>query len=161
MSLPALFGDHFQIAYVVRDTQAAIDVFTRRFGVKQWHVMDMVAVHGEQSAIRAISLAWSGDVMIELIEPVPGKASIYTDYTPATQDGIRLHHFGFLIPTMEEFEETVRLLDAAGFPTAAAGQFGDQLHFHYADTTPALGHYYELIHLPPAGANFFAAVPKN
>jgi catechol 2,3-dioxygenase-like lactoylglutathione lyase family enzyme len=161
MALPALFGDHFQIAYVVRDTDAAKAVFADRFGITKWHVMDMVAIHGPETAIRAISLAWSGDVMIELIEPVDGRESIYTAFTPAAKDGIRLHHFGFLIPTVAEYDETIRLLTAAGFPEAAGGRFEDQLYFHYADTTAALGHYYELIHLPTAGADFFAPVPRN
>lgn len=161
MPLPALFGHHFQIAYVVRDTEAAVRLFTDRFGISKWQTMDTLAAMGPESATRTISLAWSGDVMVEFLEANPGVPSIYSGWADDAPDGIRLHHLGFLIPTAEEYAETTRLLEAAGYPTAVAGRAGDQLDFHYADTTKTLGHYYELIHLLPAGANFFAATPHN
>jgi catechol 2,3-dioxygenase-like lactoylglutathione lyase family enzyme len=161
MSLPALFGHHFQVAYVVGDSEAARGIFAERFGVPKWQILDMVALQGEESPVRTISNAYSGDVMVELIEPRPEKPSIYRDWTPEAKDGFRFHHLGFLVPTPEEFAATVERLEAAGFPTAMGGSFGDLLDYHYADVTGTLGHYYELVHLRPAGAGFFTDVPKN
>jgi extradiol dioxygenase family protein len=161
MPLPVLFGHHFQIAYVVRQAEAARRLFADRFGMTRWHVMDMIALHGDQSGSRSLSLAWSGDVMVELIEENTDISSIYSGWAPLDESTVRLHHLGFLIPTAEDYAAIVGQLERAGFPAAIAGSFGDQIDFHYADTTATLGHYYELIHLKPAGADFFAQTPHN
>lgn len=161
MPQPVLFRHHFQIAYVVRDADAARRIFADRFGIAEWNVMDRIAVHGDQSAIRSISLAYAGDLMVELIEENTDAPSIYSGWAPADDNVFRLHHLGFLIPSAEDFASIVRKLEETGHPTAVSGSFGDQLDFHYADTVSSLGHYYELVHLKPAGADFFANTPHN
>lgn len=145
----------------MRDSEAARAVFADRFGISKWQILDMIALQGEGSPLRSISNAYSGDVMVELVASRPEKESIYRDWAPEAKDGFRFHHLGFLIPTPEEFAATVRRLEAAGLSTVLGGSFGGLLDYHYAGATKTLGHYCELVHLRPAGADFFTDVPKN
>ena len=161
MTIPVLFKQHFQIAYVVRDMRAATARFKREFGVLEWDIMDMVAIMGPGHGTRFIGNTYVGDTMIELIEPDPAGESIYRDWIPDAADGVRLHHLGFLIRSDDDFRAAIAQLEAAGYPTAVSGSFGDNLDYHYADTTALLGHYYELINLKPAGEAFFARIPRN
>lgn len=161
MTVPVLFQQHFQIAYVVRDIEAATRRFAREFGIVRWDVMDMAALLGPGHGTRFIGNAYAGEVMIELIEPDPAGESLYRDWIPDATDGVRLHHLGFLVRSDADFRAAVAQLEAAGYPTAHSGSFGDNLDYHYADTTALLGHYYELIHLKPAGEQFFARIPRN
>ncbi|MBV9511714.1 MAG: VOC family protein [Caulobacteraceae bacterium] len=160
MSLP-LLQNHFQIAYVVRDVQASMRRLADQFGVARWYVEDMQALHGPEAPIAFIGLAYAGEVMLELIEARPGRQSIYLDWLPEAEDGLKLHHLGFLSPSEADFRARVEQLNAAGYPTAAAGAFGDILDFHYADTTPVFGHYHELIRLKAEGEAYFAKAPRN
>ncbi|MGB3847033.1 MAG: VOC family protein [Sphingopyxis sp.] len=161
MSIPVLFKQHFQIAYVVRNLAAARARLAREFGVAEWDVMDMAALMGPGHGTRYIGNSFAGDTMIELIEPDPAGDSIYRDWIPPEEDGVRLHHLGFLVRSDEDFKAAIAQLGAAGYPTAVSGSFGDALDYHYADTTALLGHYYELINLKPAGEQFFARIPRN
>ncbi|MGE0387736.1 MAG: VOC family protein [Gammaproteobacteria bacterium] len=157
MTVPVLFRDHFQHAYVVRNMDGAMASFRDNCGVGRWQVMPMP----EGSPIRAIGLAYVQKVMIELIEAVPGAESIYRDWLPASDSAARFHHLGYLIDSEAEYQALVRQFDAAGMRAAFAGSSGDILDFHYADTVAQLGHFCELVHLRPAGKDFFSQVPQN
>ena len=159
--MTVLFQKHFQIAYVVRNLEAARARFARDFGIAEWDVMDMAALLGPGHGTRFIGNAFAGDVMIELIEPDPDAETLFRDWIPEAEDGSRLHHLGFLVHSDAAYHSAIARMDAAGFPAAHSGSFGDNLDFHYADTTAQLGHYYELINLKPAGEQFFARIPRN
>jgi catechol 2,3-dioxygenase-like lactoylglutathione lyase family enzyme len=157
MPPPSLFRHHFQVAYVVRDLDAACASFERQWGVAKWYRLPLP----EGQPVRKLALAYVQELMIELIEPDPTLPSIYRDWIPASPDAARFHHLGYLIDDAEEFRQTVQRLDAAGCEAAMAGRHGDLQDYHYADTVAAFGHYTELIHLLPAGRGFFDAVPRN
>lgn len=153
-----LFARHFQLGYVVRDVTAAIAAQRQRFGIAKWQVIDTRA---PGAPANAIALAYAGDVMIELIEADPAVESIYSRHVPDGAADSRLHHLGFLVHDDAAWEAGIAQFANSGFTPAFAGAAGDALAFHYADSLGALGHYLELIHLKPAGKDFFAAVPRN
>ena len=157
MTIPVLFRDHFQNAYVVRSFKGVAAALGERFGITRWHVMPMPA----GSPVSCIGLAYVQNLMIELIEAVPGQESIYMDWIPASDSAAKFHHHGFLIEREQDYQQTVDQFNAAGYGAAFAGRSGDILDFHYADTVAQLGHYCELVHLRPAGLDFFAPVPQN
>jgi hypothetical protein len=163
--MTVLFKRHFQIAYVVDDVQAAMAEFAAKYGVSRWHVMDMMAGTGAGAAspTRFLALAWTEErFMVELIEPNLAVESIYSDWDRASGRTIRFHHLGFLIETAADFAAIRQTLIDSGSPVAAEGSAGDMLDYAYLDTTRALGHYYELIHLKGEGkTRFFASVPHN
>ncbi|MBV9993933.1 MAG: VOC family protein [Caulobacteraceae bacterium] len=152
-----LFRNHFQIAYVARDAEAAMAWFRDRYGVAKWHVMDM---SGQGSGARFICLAYAGEVMLEIIEPAPGVPSIYESWL-APDQLLRHHHHGFWAHSAEELRQIRERFEANGVAIPSAARFGDVLEFLYADTVAELGHYYEVIHMLPGGKDFFTPVPRN
>src|SRR3546814_21012318 len=99
--------------------------------------------------------------MIELIEPDPTGESLYRDWIPDAAEGVRLHHLGFLVRSDADFRPAVAQLEAAGYPTAHSGSFGDNPDHHSADPTALLRHHYDSIHTNPAGAQFFPRTHPN
>lgn len=158
-----LFKRHFQVAYLVDDVHAAMAEWREKYGLSNWHVMDMVAMLGEDATSRYIALAWTDErLMLELIEPIETMPSIYQNWRRDSGLANRFHHLGFLMESDEEFAATKRELVEAGSPLAIEGAVGDILEYAYLDTTAAFGHYYELIYLKGEGrTQFFAPVPRN
>jgi catechol 2,3-dioxygenase-like lactoylglutathione lyase family enzyme len=153
-----LFRKHFQLCYVVRDGAHAMTRFRDRLGIANWQVLD---TRHPESPVSMIAMAYAGDLMIELIEPIVDRPSIYQNWVPTTRDAMKLHHLGFLVHDEAEWRNALDQLAANGYADAYSGSFGDMLDFHYADSTAELGHYYELIHLRPEGEAFFAKIPRN
>lgn len=160
MATPLLFQGHFQIAYVTHSLEAAQAVMADHYGITKWQVLDMTAM-GHQSPALRIALANVGDRMIEVIEADPAVVSLYTAWMPQAGAVLRFHHLGFLINDADEFAQARQHLIDSGYAMASEGSFGDTLDFFYADTTAALGHFYEVIRLKPAGQDFFKDVPEN
>src|SRR5215203_1480173 len=157
MSIPVMFRNHFQHAYVVRNLNKAMENFSDTYGVTKWQVMPMP----EGAPVKALALAYVQNVMLELIEAVPGQDTIYRDWIPASETAAKFHHLGYLIDSEEEYLRIVKQFEAAGIAAGMAGRSGDILDFHYADTVAQLGHYCELVRLLPAGKDFFSQVPHN
>src|SRR3546814_16101157 len=91
-----LFGPIFQTAYVVEDIDGALDHWTRVLGVGPffmfptplpfaWLKRDEVLTD-EYDVLSHAALAYSGDMMIELIRP-RGDPSPYRDFPDAGQRG--------------------------------------------------------------------------
>jgi catechol 2,3-dioxygenase-like lactoylglutathione lyase family enzyme len=159
--MTVLFKRHFQVAYVVDDARAAIEILGKRYGVEKWDLMDMAALHGPGASARFIGNAWVGDTMIEVIEPDESVESIYQGWKKDSGAALRFHHLGFLVDSAEEFDAAKAQLAGHGFPIVAGGSFGEVLDFAYADTTAELGHYYEIIRLKAQGDSFFGRIPVN
>ena len=157
MTIPIVFRNFFQHAYIVRNTEKTIANFRDKYGVLKWQVRPIP----EGAPIRAISLAYVQKVMIELIEPDPNQDSIFRDWIPESETSAKFHHLGYLIDSDTEYRKTVAQFEAAKIGVAFAGSVGDTLDFHFADTVAQLGHYCELVYLKPAGLDFFAQVPQN
>lgn len=159
--MTVLFKRHFQVAYVVDDARAAIEMLSRHYGVEKWDLLDMAAIHGEGASARLIGNAWVGDMMIEVIEPDEAVESIYQGWKKDSGQALRFHHLGFLVDTAEEFAAAKAQLAGEGLPIVVDGSFGEVLDFAYADTTGELGHYYEIIRLKSEGDSFFGRIPVN
>ena len=160
--MTALFKHHFQICYLVDDADEGMAAFGARYGITQWHVIDMVAMMGAESPLRTIALAWAGDTMIELAEPIEAVPSIYSNWRKDSGLAARFHHLGFLAQSEADYAGIKDQLAAAGFPVVIESTVEGALMAAQIDTTRALGHYYELIHLVGGLENpFFAPVPKN
>ena len=156
MSTPLLFRNHFQIAYIVRDAEKAIEAFGTKFGVPNWKVRQTTP----GAPAKRIALAHAGGVVLELVEPDPEADTIFRTWIPDEPAGARFHHLGYYIENEEEWAKVVAQYHAAGIETML-GSVGDILDYGYADTVAQLGHYTEIVLLKPAGANFFASAPHN
>ena len=93
------------------------------------------------SAALALAFGRSGNVQIELIQPIRGQ-SLHSEFLASNGPGV--HHRGFLV---DDLDEAASGGDTLGFPTLMHGDFG-RLRFCYLDTWNALGIYTELVEDP-------------
>ncbi len=159
--MTVLFQRHFQVAYVVDDIHTAMAELSQNMGVSRWDVVDMATPEGPGQVLKFNANAWSGDVMIELIQPDPAATSIYSGWRLDSDSNLRLHHLGYLVDSAEQMAEHRQHLIRNGHSIVAEGSFGNVLDFAYADTTALLGHYYEIIWLKEQGNDFFNRIPVN
>jgi methylmalonyl-CoA/ethylmalonyl-CoA epimerase len=86
-----------QISCIVRDAKATMQRYVEVAGIGPWAVYEFgppevtnVLLHGKPATFKAlICLAWTGDVMWELIQPLEGE-SIYQEFLDEHGDG--MHH---------------------------------------------------------------------
>ena len=147
--LLARIGDGlFQQAFVVADLTAAEHAMRETLGCGAF--VDLPAddleydLRGERvSCALALGFARSGNMQIELLQPVRG-AGLHVEFLASNGPGV--HHLGFLV---DDLDEVVAFGVAHGFPNVMGGQFG-RLRFCYLDTFDRLGVYVELVEDPDA-----------
>src|SRR5262245_25480538 len=110
MILPSLSRKLFHTGYAVRDAHKAAAMLGEKFGIKDWKIVPMPAEYGG----RALAFAYVGDMMIELVDTVPGGVPIYTDWIPEDETVLRLHHLGHYVTDREEFDLVARQFETAG-----------------------------------------------
>ncbi|HST25731.1 MAG TPA: VOC family protein [Gaiellaceae bacterium] len=145
-------GELFQIAFVVRDLDAALERYTRILGGAPWRIFTFsAAIHREASYRGAatdfsVRLALNGtSPQCELIEPVRG-AGVHAAWLEERGEGF--HHVGVLV---ESVETTVERVAAAGFEAIQTGSgFGASGDGSYAyfDTAQELGFLVEAVEPP-------------
>ncbi len=124
----------FQVAYVVRDIDAAEGFLQQTLGIPRFTRMEDIHV-AEGCAFRGVradwhmtlSLGYLGDVQVELVQPIRG-ASPYAEFLEHRGQG--LHHVAFLVP---DFDATVAGLEGDGLEFLARGALGPGSHFAYFD----------------------------
>ncbi|WP_144096529.1 VOC family protein [Croceicoccus sediminis] len=149
-----LYGTTFQVAYVVPDIDAAIEHWTTKMGVGPFFEFPLplpfehVAVRDEtvpndHPIFGGIAVTYSGDTMIELIQP--GSApSTYREFLESGQSGI--HHFGTFV---EDYDAVMADVRARGVPVLLEGSLPIS-RFAYLDTAvPGLSPIIEIIEPHP------------
>jgi methylmalonyl-CoA/ethylmalonyl-CoA epimerase len=135
-----------QIAIAVKDIEAAVETYSRVFGMEKPNIIITDEYDKAQTSYRGGSstarckLAFFdfGQVQIELMEPI-GEPSVWKDVLDKNGDGV--HHIAFWVP---DTDETVKYLDSHGMPMIQQGQFtGGQ--YTYVDSAPQLGVMLELL----------------
>ena len=155
---PVLYRHFFQLGYVVRNLDGAMRTLRERMGVREWEVR-----HLPPSAPgRALAFAYVGEVMIELVDIRPEEDTIYRAWIPETDEGLRLHHLGYMIEDEAEWQAAIAQYEAAGFAPALVGGIPGRMQWYYSDTVAALGHYSELVRFTSeTGKAYWANVPHN
>ena len=135
------FGSRFsQIAWVVSDIQAAEKFFRDVIGVPDFVKMenlrseDLEGKYYDNSASYSFHLymAYSGETLIELIQPVSGQ-SIFQDYLIKHPDG-GVQHIAYMVPEADLdkaiseltalfiFKVPIRLVSTVTFPSSSVGR---------------------------------------
>jgi hypothetical protein len=146
-SLLARFADGlFQQAFVVDDLDAAQQACTNALGCSAFVTLSPASLPyryrgDEVECALAIAFARSGNLQIELIQPVDGRG-LHEEFLTAHGPGA--HHLGFMV---EQLDDALAAAAGTGFAEAMSGQFGS-LRFAYVDTFDALGTYLELVEDP-------------
>lgn len=121
------FGDIFQVAWVVDDIEKHIDHWTQSLGVGPFFhfpvplPFDRLESEGktiplDADVYKAVAISYSGDTMIELIEP-GSYPSTYRDFLEAGRTGV--HHLGTFT---DRLDESVAQAKAKAVPVILEGE---------------------------------------
>jgi catechol 2,3-dioxygenase-like lactoylglutathione lyase family enzyme len=145
-------GELFQIAFVVRDLDAALERYTRVLGGAPWRVFTFSAAIHREAAYRGQPTDFSARLALnvtvpqyELIEPVGG-AGVHGTWLAERGEGF--HHVGVIV---ESVEATVERMAAAGYDAIQTGSgFGaaGDGSYAYFDTAADLGCLVEAVEPP-------------
>jgi methylmalonyl-CoA/ethylmalonyl-CoA epimerase len=136
----------FQQAFVVDDIERAQAACTSALGCSTFAVLAASSLpyrYRGRDVECALALAFgrSGDVQIELIQPVDGEG-IHVEFLASHGPGA--HHLGYQV---DDLDGELAAASAVGFANVMSGTFGS-LRFAYLDTWDAFGAYVELVHDP-------------
>ncbi|GGC22853.1 hypothetical protein GCM10011371_08160 [Novosphingobium marinum] len=133
-----IYGDVFQVAYVVPDLDKAIAHWTEKLCVGPFFTFPLPLpfsylkirdddVAGDTPVFGGVAISFSGDMMIELIQP--GEAhTTYTEFLESGQSGI--HHFGTFT---DRFDDVLADARSRGTPFLLEGAL-PMSRFVYLDT---------------------------
>jgi len=154
MDVAALLGGEvFQVAFVVRDLDAALERHTRVLGGTPWRCWTFSAAIHREAVYRgeptdfSVRLALNGtSPQFELIEPVHGPG-VHQEWLERNGEGF--HHLGVIVDSVEAATER---MEAAGYEAVQVGRGfgadGDGV-YAYFDTARVLGYLVEAVE-PPA-----------
>jgi methylmalonyl-CoA/ethylmalonyl-CoA epimerase len=138
-------GSVMQVAYLVRDLEAAMKRHWEVCGMGPWDVYEFRAPKVRDYLYRGkpathtclIAVTWNDHLQLELIQPVSGR-SIYDEHLETRGEG--LHHVKlFHADCVKAVEEYSR----RGYPVIQSGKFDEDEHY-YLDTEKDFGYIIEL-----------------
>lgn len=145
-------GGVFQIAFVVRDLDDALDRYTRVLGGAPWRIFTFSAAIHRKAAYRggatdfSVRLALNGtSPQYELIEPEHGPG-VHQEWLDEHGEGF--HHVGVIV---DSIDATVERMAAAGYEAVQTGAGfgpGGDGRYAYFDTTRDLGFLVEAVEPP-------------
>ena len=154
-------GPITQVAWVTDDIAATERLLREQFGSGPWTRIPDVHFDAQHSQLRGvpteftahISLAYAGDLQLELIEPVAGE-SVHTEFLARCGPG--LHHVCFAV---DDLAAACARAETAGIRVLQTGSMmGGEIEFAYLDGSSAGAPYVELAKIGPMMAAFFEAV---
>lgn len=151
------FSGFFQLGYVTRDLDRALEVYRQKYGDMEFLLLDPDPINGKPSPTKRLALAYIDDMMTEIVQPDVTQPTIYDDILPDEAGPIRLHHFGYLI---DDHSAMIQRCEDMGYSVPFHGMIEGFMDYSYADTRADLGHYCEFMRLYDGGEAFFASVPR-
>jgi catechol 2,3-dioxygenase-like lactoylglutathione lyase family enzyme len=153
-------GPITQVAWVTDDLDALERLLSEQFGVGKWTRIpdvrfgpDACTYRGEPcDATADISMAYSGDLQLELIRPTAGE-SVWSEFLERSGPG--LHHVCFRVPDMAAALEEVA---AQGIAVLMQGAMAGPIEFAYVDGAGYGAPYVELARISPEMDAFFDAI---
>jgi catechol 2,3-dioxygenase-like lactoylglutathione lyase family enzyme len=134
-----------QTGFVVRDLDAALSHWIEVLGIGPWITLDPVVLdpseyRGQPVATPTrIALAHSGELQLELIEPLDESPSCYREFLDAGHEG--LHHLAWWV---DDFASVVSAGRAVGAEPVQSGELMGT-RFCYLDTTAHPGTIAEVV----------------
>jgi catechol 2,3-dioxygenase-like lactoylglutathione lyase family enzyme len=142
-----------QVALVVPDLDAAVRGYHEALGIGPWKFYSIsgaeltgMTYRGRPAGSRMrYALAFSGELMLELIQPLEGE-SIWQEYLDAR--GPTLHHIAFYV---DDFSAATDAMTRRGWSSVQTGDgFGRSRdgHFVYYEHPSAVGSIVEIVKAP-------------
>jgi hypothetical protein len=154
MSIAARYGELFQMSYITRDLDAAMDHARETLGVGEFSTTDAeveVLSFGKLQPLKIrAAMANIGRNQLEIIQPVSGAISVYTDEVDLDSHILNFHHIAIAVRGgferwLELLEEVRASGDEFAFLAPAEPTPDDKVCFCYVDTRKRLGHYTEYL----------------
>jgi len=153
-----LFTGFTQHAYVTTDIDRAQAVFAENYGVSKFLTMRDIP-YGNGRALH-IALAYAGNAMIELIQPI-GDIPLYQETLPARGFALRFHHLGHFLDSEAEWQDILAQVKAKKMKIAVEGDAGG-LKYLYVDLRDSLDHFVEYVyHGSLESQAMLAGIPRN
>lgn len=151
------FSRIFQLAYVTRDLAGAQALFAQRHGIRDFtpipaHDLELHIPAGRLASMD-VAVAWTGNWMIELIQPLSGAIELYAPALPR-DGGVGFHHVAAIVPGSREDWERFRATVDEERIAIEGGR--EHMRFLYLDERDALGHHVEHVWM---SAEFIRANP--
>lgn len=137
--MSSIYGKTFQLAYVVPDAMKAVEYWTTVMGVGPFFTFPLPLVFtelkingeevpGDSDIFGAVAVAYSGDTMIEIIQPGSVRTT-YTEFLGSGQKGV--HHIGTFV---DDFDAVMAEAAKRGMKSLLEGEL-PMSKFAYLDTT--------------------------
>jgi hypothetical protein len=148
------FGDLFQLGYITRDLDQALDHCRNELGLDGFHRSQSsapVLAGGRVQELKLRSASLNvGRNQIELIQPISGPIEAYTEAVDLEARIINFHHVAIAVRgPYSEFERARAEVAASGDPVAFVHPVDDpaepMVAFMYVDTRARIGHYTEFL----------------
>ncbi|ANI80177.1 Ribulose-bisphosphate carboxylase (plasmid) [Sphingobium sp. EP60837] len=161
---PALnyLGKRIQMAYVVRDMDAALEHWLDVMKVGPFVVFDRsrdgrtILYRGTQTyADISLAFAYIGDVQIEIIQPLDDEPSPFREFLDSGREG--LHHIGFW---PDDFELARGHFEEQGFKEIYAVLTDGRRSGAYYESPCVMGGIVELVPLTEQRAAYFGRMEK-
>jgi methylmalonyl-CoA/ethylmalonyl-CoA epimerase len=138
-------GSMIQVAYVVRDLEAALKRQWEICGVGPWSIYTFTPEKVQDYMYRGkpathtcyIAVAWDERIQIELMQPISGY-SIYDEFLETKGEG--LHHVKLF---HADCAKAVAEYERRGYRVIQSGKFDEDEHY-YLDTEKDFGYIIEL-----------------
>lgn len=153
-----LCREHSHSAWVTNDLDRALEIFTGRYGVREF---SFIEGPGPEGGHIKVAFAWAGGQILEIISATGPGFEFYNKLLPADGEfAIRFHHLGFLVEDEAGWKRLESDLRDGRWPIAYSTLTGDFIDAYYIEA-PELGHYLEYVRPFPAGSRFYDAVPVS
>lgn len=155
-----------QIAHVTTSLERATEDFGRLLGIREWLQIrdyDVVTRPGHR-ALMHLALAYKGDTMLEIIQPLGGDDRIYSEPLEGNGYIVRQHHIARFFENHAQFDHEINRLRAAGvqFPIdVGLNETEGRARVNYADLRSQLGYYVENLLLSPGDDTWLTTIPRN
>jgi len=150
-----IYGNIMQIAYTVEDVEASVHQFATQLGIGGWVILKNLefAKHrhrGKPSFVRlAVGLAYQGNMMYELLQPLNDAPSVYKDSIDS--NGFGFHHVATVV---RDLDAEVAKYRTRGFELALEVETDNGGRGAYMDTRSVLPGMLEFLEDGPAVRQF-------
>jgi methylmalonyl-CoA/ethylmalonyl-CoA epimerase len=154
-----------QVAFVVRDLEAAQKFFNDKMGIPRFCVLENFSEQITEKMFRGrsaeqtfkLAMAYWGNVQVELIQHVSGE-TCYQEFLDRRGEG--LHHLGFFRYERDQYEKAAEELARSGYAQLMSGRLGES-RYAYFDTEAAIGSVMEIIYLDPDGRELMKRIKRG
>jgi methylmalonyl-CoA/ethylmalonyl-CoA epimerase len=154
-----------QVAFVVRDLDAAQRFFSQRMGIPRFYIIEHFGQRATDKTFRGhpaehdftIALAYSGNTQIELIQHLSGD-TCYKEFLDRKGEGMQ--HLGFFLSDRERHDQVLAEFNSNGLSVLQSGRFGDAL-YTYFDTESTIGAVMEIVYLDQRSRELMARIKRG